>query len=110
MYRFTTLMMVFALATINQPVSAEPGEVAVRYSDLDLTRIEGTKVLYNRLTHAAQNVCSPDKRDPENAARFKECIQSAIEAAVAKIDRPMLTAYYQAKSHPGGAPIQVAAK
>jgi UrcA family protein len=109
MYRFMTLTMVLALAMVRQLAFAEPAELAVNYSDLDLSRTEGAKVLYQRLVHAARITCSPDKVSLENQERYYECIHSAVAAAVAKVDRPALTAYYQAKT-PHGAPIQVAAK
>jgi UrcA family protein len=109
MYRFTTMMMIFALALIHQAANADPAQVAVRFADLDLTRIEGATVLYHRLKQAAETVCTPlAGRNLENATVFKQCVQSGIEAAVTKVDRPMLTAYFQALS--GNAPIEVAAR
>jgi len=108
MYRFTTLMMIVTFGLI-QSANADPAETTVRFADLDLTRMEGVAVLYHRLKQAAETVCEPiGGHNLANATRFKQCVQSGVEAAVIKVDRPMLTAYYQALS--GKSPIQVAAK
>jgi hypothetical protein len=41
---------------------------------------------------------------------FRQCVQSAIDTAVAKIDQPALTAYYRAQFKGGNEPIQIAEK
>ena len=109
MYRFTTLTMILALALIHQSANADPAQVAVRFSDLDLTRVEGAAVLYRRLKRAAETVCTPvEGRGLTNARIFKKCVDSGVEAAVIQVDRPMLTAYYHALT--GNGAIQVASK
>jgi UrcA family protein len=109
MYRFTTLTMILALALIHQSANADPVQVTVRFSDLDLTRIEGAGILYRRLKHAAETACAAlDRRNSANAQPFHKCVQSGIEAAVIQVDRPTLTAYYHAVT--GNGAIQVAAK
>lgn len=109
MYRFTTLTMILALALIHQSANADPAQVAVRFSDLDLTRVEGAAVLYRRLKHAAEAACAPvEGRAPNIARLFNKCVESGVQAAVIQVDRPMLTAYYHALT--GNGEIQVAAK
>jgi UrcA family protein len=109
MYRFTTLTMILALALIHQSANADPAQVNVRFSDLDLTRAEGAAVLYHRLRQAAKTVCTPlEGRGLATAKSFKDCVQSGIEGAVMQVNRPMLTAYYRALT--GNGAIQVAAK
>jgi UrcA family protein len=98
MYRFTTTMTIFALALGFQSGHAAPPQnvpsVVVHFADLDLSRSEGATVLYQRLKGAAETVCAPiDDR------RFKPCVQNAISTAVAKVDKPALTAYYEAKTN-----------
>jgi len=109
MNRFTTITLLFALALIHQTASADPGQMTVRYSDLDLNRSEGVKILYHRLQHAAQTVCTPNQnRSLATKARFDSCIETNMQAAVAKIDRPLLTAYFQAQATPGNpVPVRV---
>jgi UrcA family protein len=109
MNRFTTLALIFGLALIQQTAGADPEQMTVRYSDLDLNRTEGVKILYHRLQHAAQSVCTPNQnRNLATKARFDSCIQTNMQAAVAKIDRPLLTAYFRAQATPGdSAPVRV---
>ena len=115
MYRFTTAMMIFALALGFQSARAAPPQnvssVIVHFADLDLSRSEGAAVLYKRLKGAAETVCAPlDDRDVARHMGFKACAQSAISAAVAKVDQPALTAYYEAKTNSRNATIQIAQK
>lgn len=46
----------------------------------------------------------------EGFRHHKMCWQSALGTAVAKVDRPALTAYYRAKFGGGNATIQIAQK
>jgi UrcA family protein len=113
MYRFTTTMMIFALALEFQSAHAAPSEnvssVVVHFGDLDLSRSEGAMVLYRRLKVAAETVCAPlEDRDAERHLSFKACVQSALTTAVAKIDRTALTAYYEAKIKGRNATMQIA--
>ena len=63
MYRFTTTVMIFALALGFQSAYAAPPEsvpsIVVHFADLDLSRSEGAAVLYQRLNGAAETVCAP---------------------------------------------------
>ena len=115
MYRFTTTMMIFALALGFQSAHAAPPQnvpsVVVHFADLDLSRSEGATVLYHRLKGAAETVCAPlDDRDLARHMSFKACVQNAISTAVAKVDQPALTAYYEAKTNGRNATIQIAQK
>jgi UrcA family protein len=81
----------------------------VHFADLDLTRSEGAAVLYQRLEAAAKSVCaSLDARDVASQMRLRECVRTAIGSAVAKVDRPTLTAYYKARTNDRNAAIQIA--
>ena len=115
MYRSATAMMMFALALGFQSAYADPPQnvpsVVVHFADLDLSRSEGATVLYQRLRAAAQTVCAPlEDRGLARHLSFKACVQTAISTAVAKVDRPALTAYYEAKASRGNATIQIAKK
>jgi UrcA family protein len=68
----------------------------VRYSDLDVSKLQGAKTLYLRIRHAAETLC-------ESAATWgkKEgdaCVQNAVNDAVARVDAPLLTTYTQLRS------------
>jgi UrcA family protein len=115
MYRFTTTMTMFALALGFQSAYAAPPEnapsVVVHFADLDLSRSEGATVLYQRLKGAAETVCAPlENRNLVRHVRFKACVQSAISTAVATVNRPALTTYYEAKMNSRNAIIQIAQK
>jgi UrcA family protein len=115
MNRFTTTMMISTLAFGYQLANAAPPQdapsVIVQFADLDLTHGEGVAVLFRRLQGAAESVCAPQNgSDLGRQMRYKTCVQSALGAAVVKVDRPELTAYYRAKIGGGNAPVQIAQK
>lgn len=65
----------------------------VGFSDLDVSKIQGAKLLYARLTYAASALC-------ESAATWgkkegQACINKAIDDAVTRINRPLLSHYHQ---------------
>ena len=113
MYRLTTAITIFGLGLGAQLTYATPPQdvhfVEVHFSDLDLTRSEGAAALHQRLYGAAKTVCaSLDARDLASQMRFKDCVQTGVGSAVAKIDRPVLTAYYKAHTNGRHAAIQIA--
>jgi UrcA family protein len=113
MYRLTTTIIIFGLGLGSQLTYAAPPQdvhfVEVHFSDLDLTRSEGAAALHQRLYGAAKTVCaSLDARDLASQMRFKECVQIAIDSAVARIDRPVLTAYNEAHTNGRNATDQIA--
>ena len=73
----------------------------VSYGDLNLASPQGAAALYWRITRAAQEVCGPAKQAGSHFPRpgFRECVQRAIAEAVAKVDRPELSAYHAQKEH-----------
>lgn len=76
----------------------EGGDSAtVRYSELDLTRPQGAKVLVGRIKQAARTVCGPR---PSLFAladydRYVACSRQATGAAVERLDAPVVTAVYK---------------
>jgi UrcA family protein len=70
--------------------------VKVHFAGLDLTTRKGSKLLYIRLQDAAEDVCG-DAFETVNLAErhdIRQCEQKAIESAVARVDRPLLTVLY----------------
>jgi len=113
MYRTATKIMILALSLGYQLANAAPSQdapsVIVRFADLDLTHSEGVAALYRRLKGAAETVCAlEDGSGVGSQMRFRMCWQSALGAAVAKLDRPALTAYYRARFNDRNAPVQIA--
>jgi UrcA family protein len=116
MNRFTTTMMISALGLGSQLADAaspqDPPAVIVRFADLDLSHSQGAAVLYRRLKSAAETVCGVEgsvlSRDLGSHKRSQECIRSALDAAVAKVNQPALTAYYRAQFEGRNATSQIA--
>jgi UrcA family protein len=80
--------------------SATEGDVPrepVSYADLDLTKLAGDKVLYNRIRFAAQSVCrSFEGRQLAQVEQHHKCLDSAIRRAVADVNQPDFLAYCSA--------------
>lgn len=113
MYRFTMTIAAVAMALGFQTAHAaspqDAPSVVVHFADIDLARSEGAAVLYHRLKVAAETVCYPlDDRSLPRHWVFKTCVRNTIGAAVARIDRPALTAYYKAQQGERNATIAIA--
>jgi UrcA family protein len=89
--------------------SADPGApgVTVKYADLNLERSDDARSLYERIRAAAYSACGYFwfKTDADEAS----CRQNTIANAVSKVNRPMLTAVYNAK-YPIPASISLASQ
>ena len=74
----------------------ETSATTVRFADLNLNSHEGAQRLFLRLRNAAESLCG----DPNDPVAFDErndilqCQQKAVEQAVERLDRPLLTAIY----------------
>lgn len=69
----------------------------VSYTDLDITRAPGAKVLYHRIDVAAHQVCAVDNRSDLGAfSRQHVCVQDAIDAAVRQVDSTVLSELHAA--------------
>jgi UrcA family protein len=105
--RSSTLALLAGLATTidTAPVSAALPEyttnsVKVSFADLDLSTNAGAETLYKRIQLAANQVCGSyrDRRSMKFYQDWKTCRSQAIENAVAKVDRPTLTAVHSNKT------------
>jgi UrcA family protein len=70
--------------------------VVVKYSDLDLDSTAGNKVLYARLSAAAERACGKEQnsRDLKRRAQYRACYDSALDRAVDKIGSRELQALH----------------
>src|SRR5689334_24633133 len=83
----------FALADSVVTVKSE----TVRYDDVRLISAVGAAVLYGRVRHAAERACgSLDGKTPQLASRYRACVDDAVAKAVAEVNEPVLTKYYEA--------------
>ena len=67
----------------------------VTYDDLNLESEKGAKVLYARLRHAAQDVCSPfESRELSRKQIWHTCVDNALASAVRQLNNPRVTALH----------------
>jgi UrcA family protein len=61
-----------------------------------MSKVKGAKVLYLRIRYAAETLCQSaatwGKKDGE------ACVRKAIDDAVARVNVPLLTQYYELRS------------
>ncbi len=65
----------------------------VRYEDLDVSSPHGAKILYLRIRYAAEMVCGSAASWGKKEGQA--CVSKAIDDAVARINRPLLSQYQQ---------------
>jgi len=100
------VVMTALAATAGMTATAQAGDAAranprydsvvVQYSDLDLNGIAGNKVLYARLSAAAERACGrePDSRDLRRRMQYRTCYDNALNRAVDKIGSRELQALH----------------
>jgi UrcA family protein len=94
---YTTISCVMGTAALctalSTSVEAEDApSKTVRFSDLDITKSDGAKVLYRRIRAAAQDVCGlSGGTDPILRMALNGCIEKAVDKAVKDVNAPMLT-------------------
>ena len=72
----------------------------VHYSDLNLNQQRDVAKLYTRITYAADQVCGPRSLSGIHYkwADYTSCYNDTVAEAVARIDHPSLSAYFQQQS------------
>ncbi len=92
-------MFAGALAT-SGPAAAQANDdgaglkVTVRYSDLDLSREAGARIVYQRIKSAATEACGgqPDIRLLTSRMIYIHCRAETIDRAVKTLNAPLVTA------------------
>jgi UrcA family protein len=110
MNAFTKLIPTLALAALipglSQASTADLGlttgspSMIVRFADLDLAKPHDVEVLYRRIRSAAHLVCN-ESSEPWDGSRIRnwiKCFKGTTEAAVQRVNRPMLTALHQQRT------------
>lgn len=102
---------VMSVASANAADRAETAEVVptisltVPFDDLDLNRYEGAVAMYDRLHRAAKRVCATQwgttLRERE---QYAGCVERAMSATIARLDRPVLSRYADERSGKPDAP------
>lgn len=82
----------------NAAVQTETRAAEVNYADLDLTNEAGAERLYLRIRSAARSVCgTPGLLQIINVSRIRQCAEDATARAIAEVNSPTLTRYYEEK-------------
>ena len=68
----------------------------VKFRDLNANKPAGVEALYGRIHSAARRVCS--ETDKMKQARASACAKKAEAHAIAMLNLPLLTEYYQIKT------------
>jgi UrcA family protein len=76
----------------------DPPTITVKYSDLNIDKPAGARVLYRRIASAARTVCGVDYSPlPSTRSAALTCYRDAIADAVSKVDSPTLAGVHQAR-------------
>lgn len=82
-----------AMSSSARAYEETPKSKVVRFSDLDITKLEGAKVLYRRIQAAAREVCAPPmSRTLDTLQEESVCTREAIDNAVTHVNSEQLTA------------------
>jgi UrcA family protein len=102
-YRFRSLAL-FAVCLLGTTVAgAAPSatrSVEVSYRDLDLTTPSGVAKLYRRIQAAARSVCQYEPTSPREQTLWQYCVRPTVDAAVTKVNNPLLTELHSGHSSP----------
>ena len=78
---------------------ASPSEAEVSYVKAALSQPEAAESLYKRIQFAARSVChEPPARELARYMKYRQCYESAVDAAVAKVDATALTALHRSRT------------
>jgi len=74
--------------------------VEVSFRDLDLNTASGAAKLYRRIQAAARSVCQYEPTSPRENSIWQYCVRPTVDAAVAKVNNPLLTELHSGHSSP----------
>lgn len=98
-----TMLVTLALLSIPAVAQAEPissRPVAVSTAGIDLTTADGAAKLLKRVHDAADRGCRLDANWDRWSTDYDRCRAKTVDAAVAKIDAPLVTALHRGEAAP----------
>jgi UrcA family protein len=108
---YCLIVLTAAVASVMTSSAADAVDVVpttsltVPFDDLDLNRHEGAVAMYDRLHLAASRVCASQRGlTLRERQQFAGCMERAMSASIASVDRPVLSRYAQERSGRPGAP------
>ena len=100
-FRFLALFAVCLLGTtVAWAGPPATRSVEVSFRDLDLSTPSGAAKLYRRIQAAARSVCQYEPTSPREQSIWQYCVHPTINAAVAKVNNPLLTELHSGHSSP----------
>ena len=93
---FTIALLLTCAAASSARADGQPRSETVKFSDLNVNSPSGVEALFGRIHAAANRVCA--ESDPILRLGAASCAKNAETRAIAKLDLPQLTAYYQMKT------------
>ena len=78
-------------------LSDNPPSLVVSYAELDLSKGAGAQELFRRIKRAATAVCREAFDQPRlnESGPYAQCVETAIDGAVRKIDQPLVSALWK---------------
>ncbi len=101
----TAMALACVLAAFNAHADDQVRSETVKFADLNLGAPAGVEALYRRIHTAARHVCEQPRLEFPAA---RACMTKAESEAIAKVNVPLLTAFYQKKT--GSLPQTIIAK
>jgi UrcA family protein len=98
---YFALVVIYLLGvttTWADPSGTRSAEVSFR--DLDLNTQAGAAKLYRHIQGAAQRVCGYEATLVKAQSTWQHCVRPTVDAAVAKVNNPLLTALHTGRSSP----------
>lgn len=96
------LVCLGGLAPVHAADRSGPPQVTVNYRDLNLNTPEGAGTLLARIRAAAQRVCGTPSERLDLQHTWQVCYDGSVNAAVAAVDSPILSALASGRQLPGG--------
>jgi UrcA family protein len=93
----TAMLLACTFIASNALADEQVRSETVKFHDLNVSTSAGVEALYRRIHSAARHVCAPPEGWPTQLNSIL-CARDAESRAIAKVNLPALTAYYQMKT------------
>jgi UrcA family protein len=95
----STAMLLICVLVGSNAFAAEQGRSeTVKFADLKVDTSAGVAELYRRINSAARRVCLYEATDVQSARIWQNCVRPTVDAAVAKVNNPLLTALHTGRN------------
>jgi UrcA family protein len=95
---WTAILLACVLVASNAFADDQIRTETVKFADLNVDTPAGVEVLYRRINSAARRVCGYEAASVYANSNWQNCIRPTVDAAVAKVNNPMLTALHTGRN------------